>query len=64
MAIAKKTMGAYRQGQPKPCTTCTSCPSRSRRDLRINEKYMQQFVENQKKSGAENVPSRRDEIRR
>jgi NitT/TauT family transport system substrate-binding protein len=56
LAITRKTMGASDKSAEavyKLHVDAKSVPQ----DLRIKEKYMQQFVENQKKSGAENVPS-------
>ena len=56
IAISKKTMGANDKAAEavyKLHVDAKSVPQ----DIRIKEKYMQQFVDNQKKSGAENVPT-------
>jgi ABC-type nitrate/sulfonate/bicarbonate transport system substrate-binding protein len=56
LAISKKTMGANDKSAEAVYAlhvTSMSVPQ----SLRINGKYMQQFVANQKKSGADNVPT-------
>jgi ABC-type nitrate/sulfonate/bicarbonate transport system substrate-binding protein len=56
LAISKKTMGGTDEGVEavyKLHVTNKSVPE----NLRINEKFMQQFADNLKKTGAENVPS-------
>ena len=56
LAITKKTMGGTDKGAEarlQPARSGKSVPQ----SLRINEKYMQQFVDNQKKAGVENVPT-------
>jgi len=56
IAIAKKTMGGSDAGAEAVYNlhvTAKSVPQ----NLRINEKFMQQFVDNQKKVGAENLPT-------
>ena len=56
LAIAKKTMGATDKSAEAVYKLHVDAKSVSP-SLRINEKYMQQFVENQKKAGAEGLPS-------
>jgi NitT/TauT family transport system substrate-binding protein len=56
VAIAKKTMGGTDQGSEAVYNLHVINKSVSQ-SLRINEKYMQQFVDNQKKAGAEGLPS-------
>jgi ABC-type nitrate/sulfonate/bicarbonate transport system substrate-binding protein len=56
LAIAKKTMGGNDQASEAVYTlhvTGKSVPQ----SLRINEKYMQQFIDNQKKAGVQNLPT-------
>ncbi len=56
LAIAKKTMGGTDAGADavyKLHITNQSLPQ----SLRVNEKYLQQFTDNLRKAGAENVPS-------
>jgi NitT/TauT family transport system substrate-binding protein len=56
LAITKKTMGATDKSAEAVYNMHVVARSVAQ-DMRIKEKYMQQFVENQKKSGAENVPA-------
>ena len=56
IAIAKKTMGGSDAGSEAVYNLHVTAKSVSQ-NLRINEKYMQQFVENQKKAGATNLPT-------
>jgi ABC-type nitrate/sulfonate/bicarbonate transport system substrate-binding protein len=56
MAIAKKTMGGTDPGIEAVYNlhvTGKSVPQ----NVRINEKYMQQFIDNQKKAGVQNLPA-------
>ena len=56
LAMSKKTMGATDKSAEAVYNlhvTAKSVPQ----SLRINEKYMQQFLENQKKAGGENLPT-------
>jgi ABC-type nitrate/sulfonate/bicarbonate transport system substrate-binding protein len=56
LAIAKKTMGGTDAGAEGVYTLHVTAKSVSQ-NLRINEKFMQQFIDNQKKVGAENLPT-------
>jgi ABC-type nitrate/sulfonate/bicarbonate transport system substrate-binding protein len=56
LAITKKTMGANDKSAEAVYNLHVSAKSVPQ-DLRIREKYMQQFVENQRKTGAENLPN-------
>ncbi|HEV7662781.1 MAG TPA: ABC transporter substrate-binding protein [Chloroflexota bacterium] len=56
LAIAKKTMGANDKSALAVYNLHVSSKSVSP-VLRINEKYMQQFIDNQKKTGAEGLPA-------
>ena len=56
IAIAKKTMGGSDAGSEAVYNLHVVNKSVSQ-NLRINEKYMQQFIENQKKLGATNLPN-------
>jgi NitT/TauT family transport system substrate-binding protein len=56
LAISLKTMGGTDKGAQAVYDLHVVGKSVSQ-TLRINEKYMQQFVENQKKAGAENLPT-------
>jgi ABC-type nitrate/sulfonate/bicarbonate transport system substrate-binding protein len=56
LAIAKKTMGGTDKGVDGVYNLHVGAKSVSQ-NLRINETFMQQFVANLKKAGAENVPS-------
>ena len=56
LAISKKTMGGTDKGVEGVYNLHVVAKSVSQ-NLRINEKYMQQFVDNLKKAGAENVPT-------
>jgi NitT/TauT family transport system substrate-binding protein len=56
LAISKKTMGANDKSAEAVYNLHVVGKSVPQ-NLKINEKYMQQFVENQKKAGAENMPS-------
>jgi NitT/TauT family transport system substrate-binding protein len=56
LAITKKTMGASDKSADAVYALHVTAKSVSP-SLRINEKYMQQFVENQKKAGAESLPA-------
>jgi NitT/TauT family transport system substrate-binding protein len=56
IAVAKKTMGGSDAGSEAVYNLHVTGKSVSQ-TLRINEKYMQQFVENQKKAGNTNVPT-------
>jgi NitT/TauT family transport system substrate-binding protein len=56
LAISKKTMGGTDKGVEGVYNLHVVGKSVSQ-NLRINEKYMQQFVDNQKKVGAENLPT-------
>ncbi|HEY3059131.1 MAG TPA: ABC transporter substrate-binding protein [Chloroflexota bacterium] len=56
LAITKKTMGATDKSAEAVYNLHVVSKSVSA-DLRIREMYMQQFLENQKKSGAENLPT-------
>ena len=56
LAISKKTMGGTDKGVEGVYNLHVVAKSVSQ-NLRINEKFMQQFVDNQKKAGAENVPT-------
>jgi NitT/TauT family transport system substrate-binding protein len=56
VAIAKKTMGGSDAGAQAVYNLHVVSKSVSQ-NLRINEKYMQQFVENQRKAGAANLPT-------
>ena len=56
IAIAKKTMGGSDAGAQAVYNLHVVSKSVSQ-NLRINEKYMQQFVENQRKAGAANLPT-------
>jgi len=56
VAIARKTMGGSDAGAQAVYNLHVVSKSVSQ-DLRINEKYMQQFVENQRKAGAANLPT-------
>lgn len=56
LAIAARAMGGTAAGAEAVYNLHVVGKSVSQ-DLRINEKYMQQFVDNQKKAGAQNVPS-------
>jgi ABC-type nitrate/sulfonate/bicarbonate transport system substrate-binding protein len=56
IAIAKKTMGGTDAGAAAVYNLHVVNKSVSQ-NLRINEKFMQQFVDNQKRAGAENLPS-------
>jgi NitT/TauT family transport system substrate-binding protein len=56
LAIAKKAMGGTDPGVEAVYNLHVVAKSVSP-NLRINEKYMQQFIDNQKRSGAENLPT-------
>jgi ABC-type nitrate/sulfonate/bicarbonate transport system substrate-binding protein len=56
LAISKKTMGGTDQGVEAVYNLHVTGKSVAQ-NVRINEKYMQQFVENQKKAGAQTVPT-------
>jgi NitT/TauT family transport system substrate-binding protein len=56
LAISKKTMGGSDKGIEGVYNLHVVAKSVSQ-NLRINEKYVQQFVDNLKKAGAENVPT-------
>ena len=56
IAIAKKTMGGSDAGAQAVYNLHVVSKSVSQ-NLRINEKYMQQFVENQRRAGAANLPT-------
>jgi NitT/TauT family transport system substrate-binding protein len=56
LMINKKTMGATDKSAEAVYNLHVTSKSVSQ-NLRINEKYMQQFVENQKKTGGENLPT-------
>src|SRR5207248_1258508 len=56
IAISKKTMGASDKSAEAVYNLHVVAKSVPQ-TLRINEKYMQQFLENQKKAGGENLPS-------
>jgi NitT/TauT family transport system substrate-binding protein len=56
LAIAKKAMGGTDKGVEGVYNLHVVAKSVSQ-NLRINEKFMQQFVDNQKKAGAENLPT-------
>ncbi len=56
VAISKKTMGGSDVGAQAVYNLHVVSKSVSQ-NLRINEKYMQQFVENQRKAGAANLPT-------
>jgi NitT/TauT family transport system substrate-binding protein len=56
LTIAKKTMGGTDAGAEGVYTLHVVGKSVSQ-NLRINEKFMQQFLDNLKKAGAENLPS-------
>jgi ABC-type nitrate/sulfonate/bicarbonate transport system substrate-binding protein len=56
LALSKKTMGGTDQGVEAVYTLHVTGKSVAQ-NVRINEKYMQQFVENQKKAGAQNLPT-------
>ena len=56
LAISKKTMGGTDKGAEGVYNLHVVGKSVPQ-NLRINEKYMQQFLENQKKAGAENLPT-------
>jgi NitT/TauT family transport system substrate-binding protein len=56
IAIAKKTMGGSDAGAQAVYNLHVVSKAVSQ-NLRINEKYMQQFVENQRRAGAANLPT-------
>jgi NitT/TauT family transport system substrate-binding protein len=56
LAISKKTMGGTDQGVEAVYNLHVTGKSVTQ-NVRINEKYMQQFVDNQKKAGAQNLPA-------
>jgi ABC-type nitrate/sulfonate/bicarbonate transport system substrate-binding protein len=56
LAIAKKTMGGTDAGAERVYTLHVTAKSVSQ-NLRINEKFMQQFLANLKKAGADNLPT-------
>jgi len=56
LAISKKAMGGTDKGVEGVYNLHVVSKSLSQ-NLRINEKFMQQFVDNLKKAGAENVPT-------
>lgn len=56
LAIAKKAMGGTDAGAEGVYALHVTGKSVSQ-SLRINENYMQQFLDNQKKAGAENLPT-------
>jgi ABC-type nitrate/sulfonate/bicarbonate transport system substrate-binding protein len=56
LAMAKKTMAVGDKPAENGYTLHLNSKSVSQ-NLRINEKYMQQFVENQRKAGTENLPA-------
>ena len=56
VAIAKKTMGGSDAGAQAVYNLHVVSKSVSQ-NLRINEKYMQQFVENQRRAGVTNLPT-------
>jgi ABC-type nitrate/sulfonate/bicarbonate transport system substrate-binding protein len=56
LALAKKAMGGTDAGAEGMYTLHVTAKSVSQ-NLRINEKFLQQFIENQKKAGIENLPT-------
>lgn len=56
LALCKKTMGATDKSAEAVYNLHVAAKSVPQ-SLRINEKYMQQFIENQKKGGAELIPT-------
>jgi NitT/TauT family transport system substrate-binding protein len=56
LAISKKAMGGTDKGAEGVYNLHVMARSVSQ-NLRINEKFMQQFLDNQKKAGAENLPA-------
>src|SRR6266852_2907291 len=56
LALSKKTMGGTDQGAEAVYNLHVTGKSVAQ-NVRINEKYMQQFVENQKKAGTQNLPT-------